>query len=131
MPSICADFSSSSLHRLAGLMDEVSLKVNDTTYLFILNSLIPDPQTYEALAHHVTQANMNRRIKAVSMWSLQMIASAALTTLRNVADPLSAAIKEAYANRIREAYANGDANGRVFSAFHDAAQMMATPVTYQ
>ncbi|KAE9391909.1 hypothetical protein BT96DRAFT_864631, partial [Gymnopus androsaceus JB14] len=37
-----------------GLLDEISFKI------------------YDALAFHVTQANMNRRIKTVSVWSLQM-----------------------------------------------------------
>jgi hypothetical protein len=53
-----------------------------------------------------------------------MVASSVLTTLRNVVDPLSAAIKEAYANRIREAFLTADANGRLFSVFHEAARGM-------
>ncbi|KAF8585949.1 mitochondrial distribution and morphology protein family 31/32 [Ramaria rubella] len=51
-----------------GLMDDISLK------------------TYNALAHHVTHANLNRRIKTVSLWSLQMTANATLTALRNIVD---------------------------------------------
>ncbi|KAF5380240.1 hypothetical protein D9757_008205 [Collybiopsis confluens] len=61
-----------------GLLDEISYKI------------------YDALAHHVTQANINRRIKAVSMWSLQMTASAVLSALRNLMDPMSIRVREAY-----------------------------------
>jgi hypothetical protein len=61
------------------------------------------------------------------MWSLQMVASSVLTTLRNVVDPLSAAIKEAYANRIREAFLNVDANGQLLSVFHETAQRVVVP----
>jgi distribution and morphology protein 31 len=55
-------------------------------------------KTYNALAHHVTQANMNRRIKTVGVWSLQMTASAVLSALRNVVDPVSVSVKELYSN---------------------------------
>ncbi|KIM83312.1 hypothetical protein PILCRDRAFT_439774 [Piloderma croceum F 1598] len=58
------------------LMDEISLK------------------TYDALAYHVTQANMNRRVKAVGVWSLQMTASAVLSAMRSMMDP----VKAVYAN---------------------------------
>ncbi|KAG9220474.1 hypothetical protein CCMSSC00406_0003930 [Pleurotus cornucopiae] len=61
-----------------GLMDEISLKI------------------YEALAYHVAQANMNKRIKTVGLWSLQMTASAVLSALRNVVDPMSVHFKEMY-----------------------------------
>ncbi|EGO25497.1 hypothetical protein SERLADRAFT_348153 [Serpula lacrymans var. lacrymans S7.9] len=54
-----------------GLMDEISEK------------------TYDALAHHVAQVNMNRRVKAVSIWSLQMTASAVLSALRTMVDPMA------------------------------------------
>ncbi|KAJ7497736.1 mitochondrial distribution and morphology proteins-domain-containing protein [Mycena latifolia] len=70
--------SSSSLP--AGLMDEISLQV------------------YDAMAYHVTQANMNRRLKTVSLWSLQMTAGAMLSTLRTLVDPMSARVREAYEN---------------------------------
>jgi len=59
-----------------GLMDDISWK------------------TYNALAHHVTRANLNRRIKTVSLWSLQMTASAALNSLRNLVD--SAHLQDLY-----------------------------------
>ncbi|KXN90943.1 Mitochondrial distribution and morphology protein 31 [Leucoagaricus sp. SymC.cos] len=63
----------------AGLMDEISMK------------------TYDAMAYHVSQANMNRqRIKTVSLWSLQKTANAILSALRNIADPLSVHLKEVY-----------------------------------
>ncbi|EIW83359.1 mitochondrial distribution and morphology protein family 31 32 [Coniophora puteana RWD-64-598 SS2] len=62
-----------------GLMDEIALK------------------TYDALAYHVTQANMNRRVKAVGVWSLQMTASAMLAALRNLVDPMTSQLREAYA----------------------------------
>ncbi|KAJ4483898.1 mitochondrial distribution and morphology protein 31 [Lentinula aciculospora] len=61
-----------------GLLDEISFKI------------------YDALAFHVTQANINRRIKTVSVWSLQMTASAVLFALRNLVDPVSIRIREAY-----------------------------------
>ncbi|KAL0577508.1 Mitochondrial distribution and morphology protein 31, mitochondrial precursor [Marasmius crinis-equi] len=67
-----------------GLMDEISLKI------------------YDALAHHVTQANFNRRIKTVSVWSLQKTANAVLSALRHLADPMSARLRETYA-KLREA----------------------------
>ncbi|OJA17337.1 hypothetical protein AZE42_12929 [Rhizopogon vesiculosus] len=54
-----------------GLMDEISQKI------------------YDALAYHVSQVNLNRRVKAVSMWSLQMTASAILSALRNLVDSVS------------------------------------------
>lgn len=54
-------------------------------------------QTYDAMAYHVGQANMNRqRIKTVSLWSLQKTASAILSALKNIADPVSAHLKEVY-----------------------------------
>jgi hypothetical protein len=56
---------------LAGLMDDTALKVYDT------------------FAYHVTQANFNHRVKTVSLWTLQMTASAVLAALRNVVDPAS------------------------------------------
>lgn len=64
-----------------GMMDDISLKI------------------YDALAYHVTQATMNRqRMKTVSLWSLQMTASAILAALRNTVDPVSLHFKEAYLN---------------------------------
>ncbi|GBE80718.1 Mitochondrial distribution and morphology protein [Sparassis crispa] len=59
-----------------GLMDMISLKV------------------YEAMAYHVMQANFNRRVKAVSAWSLQMTASAILSALRTLMDPMAAHLRE-------------------------------------
>lgn len=61
-----------------GLMDDIAAKV------------------YEAMAYHVTQANFNRRVKAVSAWSLQMTASAILSALRTVMDPMAAHLRELY-----------------------------------
>ncbi|THH00756.1 hypothetical protein EW026_g1821 [Hermanssonia centrifuga] len=61
-----------------GLMDIIAVKV------------------YEAMAYHVTQANFNRRIKAVSAWSLQMTANAILSTLRSVTDPMAVHLRELY-----------------------------------
>ncbi|KAG7098363.1 hypothetical protein E1B28_000321 [Marasmius oreades] len=62
-----------------GLLDEISVKI------------------YDALAYHVTQANFNRRIKTVSVWSLQMTANAVLSALRNLVDPASLRLlKESY-----------------------------------
>lgn len=62
----------------AGLMDDIAAKV------------------YEAMAFHVTQANFNRRVKAVSAWSLQMTASAILSALRSAMDPMAAHLKQIY-----------------------------------
>ncbi|KAJ7451796.1 mitochondrial distribution and morphology protein family 31/32 [Mycena galericulata] len=73
-----ADFDGS--WTVTGLMDEISLQV------------------YDAMAYHVTQANMNRRLKTVSLWSLQMTAGALLSTLRTFVDPVSARVREAYLN---------------------------------
>lgn len=39
---------------------------------------------------------MNKRIKTVGLWSLQMTASAVLSALRNVVDPMSVHFKEMY-----------------------------------
>lgn len=39
---------------------------------------------------------MNRRVKAVGVWSLQMTASAILSALRNIVDPMSSRIREVY-----------------------------------
>ncbi|KAH8827908.1 mitochondrial distribution and morphology proteins-domain-containing protein [Flagelloscypha sp. PMI_526] len=52
-----------------GLLDEISDKI------------------YEALAYHVTQANMNGRIRHVGLWSLQMTAQAVLNALRSAVEP--------------------------------------------
>ena len=53
-------------------------------------------QVYEAMAYHVTQANFNRRIKAVSAWSLQMTASAILAALRSIIHPMATHPREIY-----------------------------------
>ncbi|KAF5316914.1 hypothetical protein D9611_003855 [Ephemerocybe angulata] len=77
-----SDFDGSWTMWETGLMDEISVEV------------------YEALAHHVSQAAMNRhRMKTVSWWSLQITANAILGALKNVVDPVSAHLKEAYAAR--------------------------------
>ncbi|KAF8813875.1 hypothetical protein BYT27DRAFT_7180650 [Phlegmacium glaucopus] len=76
-----SDFDGSFTMWETGLMDEISLKI------------------YDALAYHVSQATMNRRrMKTVSLWSLQMTAGAVLSALRNSIDPMSVQLKEAYAN---------------------------------
>ena len=54
---------------------------------------------YDALAYHVTQVNMNRRVKAVSIWSLQKTATAVLAALRTAVDPVSAHMRQAYLDR--------------------------------
>lgn len=69
-------FNNSLTISLAGLTDAIALQV------------------YEALAYHVTSQNMNRRIKAVSTWSLQMTAQAVINALRNIVDPVSAYMRE-------------------------------------
>ncbi|KAI0355606.1 hypothetical protein OH77DRAFT_1424547 [Trametes cingulata] len=61
-----------------GLIDAISIKV------------------YEAMAYHVTQANFNRRFKAVGTWSLQMTANALMSTLRTLMDPMTVHLREIY-----------------------------------
>lgn len=39
---------------------------------------------------------MNRRVKVVGVWSLQMTASAILSALRNIVDPMASRFREAY-----------------------------------
>ncbi|CAA7261846.1 unnamed protein product [Cyclocybe aegerita] len=64
-----------------GLMDEISLK------------------TYDAMAYHVSQSTMNRqRMKTVSLWSLQRTASAVMSALKQLTDPMSVHLKEVYVN---------------------------------
>lgn len=53
-------------------------------------------QVYEAMAYHVTQANFNRRLKVVSAWSLQMTASAVISALRTLVDPVATHLRELY-----------------------------------
>ncbi|KIJ49477.1 hypothetical protein M422DRAFT_161179 [Sphaerobolus stellatus SS14] len=60
-----------------GLMDDISYK------------------TYNALAYHVSHANLNHRMKTVGLWSLQMTANAALAALRRLVD--SSQFRELYA----------------------------------
>ncbi|EPQ56997.1 hypothetical protein GLOTRDRAFT_73488 [Gloeophyllum trabeum ATCC 11539] len=55
-------------------------------------------QVYDALAYHVNQANFNRRVKTVSLWSLQKTAAAILSALRTMVDPMSIHLKELSAN---------------------------------
>lgn len=57
-------------------------------------------QVYEALAHHVSQANKNQRLKIVSAWSMQMTANAVLSALRGMVDPISEHLKEVYASEL-------------------------------
>ncbi|KAI0684192.1 mitochondrial distribution and morphology proteins-domain-containing protein [Cytidiella melzeri] len=61
-----------------GLMDVIAVKV------------------YEAMAYHVSQANFNRRIKAVSAWSLQRTAQAMLAVLRTMTNPVTEQLKDLY-----------------------------------
>ena len=53
-------------------------------------------KVYEAMAYHVAQANFHRRVKAVGTWSLQMTASALMSTLRAVMDPMTAPLRDLY-----------------------------------
>ena len=48
------------------------------------------------MAYHVTQANFNRRFKAVGTWSLQMTANALMSTLRTLMDPMTVQLREIY-----------------------------------
>ncbi|PFH49738.1 hypothetical protein AMATHDRAFT_62485 [Amanita thiersii Skay4041] len=75
------DFDGSWTMWETGLVDEISYKI------------------YEALAYHVTQSAVNRqRFKTVSLWSLQMTASAVLAAIRNTMDPTIASLREAYSD---------------------------------
>ncbi|KAI0085059.1 mitochondrial distribution and morphology proteins-domain-containing protein [Irpex rosettiformis] len=53
-------------------------------------------KVYEAMAYHVTQANFNRRIKAVSAWSLQRTAQAVLAALKTMTNPVTEQLRELY-----------------------------------
>ena len=53
-------------------------------------------KVYEAMAYHVTQANFNRRIKAVSEWSLQRTAQAVLAALKTMTNPVTEQLRELY-----------------------------------
>ena len=66
-------------------MDDISYKVRLLDPVNLMHA-VTFKQTYNALAHHVTHANLNRRLKTVSLWSLQMTANATLTALRNIVD---------------------------------------------
>lgn len=83
---------------IAGLMDEIAFKVNWQSICHTILSNFSDDQVYDAMAYHVTQANFNHRVRAVSIWSLQMTVNAILSTLRNVVDPMSANLREYYAH---------------------------------
>ena len=50
------------------------------------------------MAYHVSQANFHRRVKAVGTWSLQMTASALMSTIRTLMDPMAAHLREIYQN---------------------------------
>ncbi|KAG6911155.1 hypothetical protein DXG01_003895 [Tephrocybe rancida] len=58
-------------------------------------------KSYEALAYHVSQSTMNRqRMRTVSLWSLQMTASAVLSALRTAVNPVSHHLKDAYIHSV-------------------------------
>ena len=44
-------------------------------------------QTYDALAYHVSKVSVNRRFKAVSMYSLRRTANAIVSVLRTMVEP--------------------------------------------
>ncbi|QRV79567.1 mitochondrial distribution and morphology protein 31 [Ceratobasidium sp. AG-Ba] len=54
-------------------------------------------KTYEAVAYHVTQANMKRRLKTVALWNLHLASRNLISAARNIADPMSAHFRIAYA----------------------------------
>ncbi|KDN45207.1 hypothetical protein RSAG8_05122, partial [Rhizoctonia solani AG-8 WAC10335] len=53
-------------------------------------------KTYDAVAYHVTQANMQRRLKTVAMWNLHLASRNLITAARSIADPMSAHLRAAY-----------------------------------
>ncbi|EJD52750.1 hypothetical protein AURDEDRAFT_82446 [Auricularia subglabra TFB-10046 SS5] len=61
----------------AGLIDAIAIK------------------TYDAIAYHVTH-NLNRRVKTVSLWGLQVTAQAIVAALRNIVDPVSVHLRDVY-----------------------------------
>lgn len=61
----------------AGLIDAIGMK------------------TYDALSYHVTH-NVNRRVKTVSLWGLQVTAQAVVSALKNIIDPVSVHIRDLY-----------------------------------
>lgn len=79
-------------------MDDISNKVSLRT---LRQNITTDGyQVYEAMAYHVTQANFNRRVKVVGAWSLQMTASAILSALRSMMDPMAKQLNELYTEGI-------------------------------
>lgn len=51
-------------------------------------------EVYEALAYHVTQANFDRRVRTVGLWSLQKTIEAALSAMKTVMQPMSVYLQE-------------------------------------
>jgi len=52
-------------------------------------------QTYDAIAYHVTH-NLDRKVKTVSLWGLQVTAQAVVTALRNIFDPVTVHLRDLY-----------------------------------
>ncbi|RPD57574.1 mitochondrial distribution and morphology protein family 31/32 [Lentinus tigrinus ALCF2SS1-7] len=84
-----------------GLIDAISMKV------------------YEAMAYHVTQANFHRRVKAVGAWSLQMTASALMSTLRMLMDPMTVHLRDIIENGSESVLFQVPYLGRPPSLSHD------------
>ncbi|CUA66859.1 Mitochondrial distribution and morphology protein 31 [Rhizoctonia solani] len=55
-------------------------------------------KTYDAVAYHVTQANMQRRLRTVAMWNLHLASRNLITAARSIADPMTAHLRGAYAH---------------------------------
>ncbi|KAI0689358.1 mitochondrial distribution and morphology proteins-domain-containing protein [Cerioporus squamosus] len=85
-----------------GLIDAISMKV------------------YEAMAYHVAQANFHRRVKAVGAWSLQMTASALVSALRTLMDPMTAHLRDIYEHGAESAVFQVPYLGRPPSSSHDS-----------
>ena len=78
-------------------MDEMALKVRRNIWLSRTHEDANTySQIYDALAYHVTQSNIDHRLKTVSLWSLQITANAILSTVKNVLDPAAAHIRDMY-----------------------------------
>lgn len=74
-------------------MDDISLKVHPFT---IDSKVTDDSQVYEALAYHVSQSNMNKRIQSVGFWSLQVTVASAIGMIRTILDPVATQIRDVY-----------------------------------
>ncbi|KAH7108300.1 mitochondrial distribution and morphology proteins-domain-containing protein [Auriculariales sp. MPI-PUGE-AT-0066] len=60
-------------------------------------------QTYDAIAYHVTH-NLNRKMKTVSLWGLQVTAQAVVSALRSIFDPVTVHLRDLYLSEYNTAF---------------------------